>query len=55
MVITKISFHGSGKTTWKIKVGATKIQPDGSDKKEITKKRLPLKYNHGSIKLKWKM
>ena len=34
-----------------MKLGATKIQPDGSDKKEI-KKRLPLKYNYSSGKMK---
>ena len=38
MVIIKIYFYGSGKTKWKMKVGATKIQPDGSDKKEIRKR-----------------
>ena len=32
---TKICFYG--KTKHKMKVGATKIQPDGSDKKEIRK------------------
>ena len=37
MVIPKICFSGSGKTR-KMKVGVTKIQPDGSDKKEITKR-----------------
>ena len=35
-----------------MKVGTTKIQPDGSDKKEISKKRLPLKYNYSSGKMK---
>ena len=34
-----------------MKVGATKIQPDGSDKKEI-RKRLILKYNYSSGKMK---
>ena len=38
-----------------MKVGATEIQPDGSDKKKIKKKRLPLKYNYCSGKMKWKM
>ena len=38
-----------------MKVGATRIQPDGSDKKEIRKKRLPLKCNYSSGKMKWKM
>ena len=38
MVITKICFYGSGKTKRKMKVSATKIQPDGSDKKEIRKR-----------------
>ena len=52
VVVTKISFYG--KTKWKIKVGATKIQPNGSGKKEI-RKRLPLKYNYSSGKMKWKM
>ena len=28
----------SSKTKWKMKVGVTKIQPDGSDKKEIRKR-----------------
>ena len=37
MVITKICFYGSGKTK-KMKVSASKIQPDGSDKKEIRKR-----------------
>ena len=36
MVVTKICFYG--KTKWKMKVGATKIQPDGSGKKEISKR-----------------
>ena len=36
VVVTKICFYG--KTKWKMKVGATKIQADGSDKKEIRKK-----------------
>ena len=36
VVVTKICFHG--KTKWKMKVGATKIQPNGSDKKEIRKR-----------------
>ena len=36
VVVTKICFYG--KTKWKMKVGATKIQPDGSDKKEIRKR-----------------
>ena len=35
-VVTKICFHG--KTKQKMKVGATKIQPNGSDKKEIRKR-----------------
>ena len=35
----------------KMKVGTTKIQPDGSDKNEI-RKRLPLKYNYSSDKMK---
>ena len=33
VVVTKICIYG--KTKWKMKVGATKIQPDGSDKKKI--------------------
>ena len=33
VVVTKICIYG--KTKWKMKVGATKIQPDGSDKKTI--------------------
>ena len=36
VVVTKICFHG--KTKWKMKVIATQIQPDGSDKKEIRKR-----------------
>ena len=38
MVITQIWFYGSSKTKWKMTVGATKIQPDGSDKKEVRKR-----------------
>ena len=37
VVITKICFYGSVKIKQKMEVGATKIQPDGSDKKEIRK------------------
>ena len=33
VVVTKICFYGKPK--WKMKVGAIKIQTDGSDKKEI--------------------
>ena len=36
MVVTKMCF--CGKTKWQMKVGAIKIQPEGSDKKEIRKK-----------------
>ena len=36
VVVTTIRFHG--KTKPKMKVDATKIQPDGSDKKEIRKR-----------------
>ena len=36
VVVTKICF--CGKTNEKIKVGATKIQHDGLDKKEIRKR-----------------
>ena len=36
VVVTRICFHG--KTKWKMKVGTTKIQPNGSDKKEIKKR-----------------
>ena len=36
VVVTKICFYD--KTKWKMKVGATKIQPYGSDKKEIRKR-----------------
>ena len=32
-----MQFNGPDKTKWKRKVGATKIQPDGSDKQEIRK------------------
>ena len=35
VVVTKICFYG--KTEQKMKVVATRIQPDGSDKKEIKK------------------
>ena len=35
VVVIKICFYG--KTKWKMKVGATKIQPDCSDKKELEK------------------
>ena len=35
VVVTKICFYG--KTKEKMKVSATKIQPDGSDKKEVGK------------------
>ena len=35
VVVTKVCFYG--KTKQKMKVGATKTQPDGSDKKEIRK------------------
>ena len=33
-----MQFNGPDKTKQKMKVGATKIQPDGSDKKEIRKR-----------------
>ena len=33
-----MKFHGPDKTKQKMKVGATKIQPDASDKKEIRKR-----------------
>ena len=36
VVINKMCFYG--KTKWKMKVGATKKNPDGSDKKEIRKR-----------------
>ena len=36
VVVTKICFYG--KTKQKMKTGVTKIQPDGSDKKEIRKR-----------------
>ena len=36
VVVTKICFYG--KRNQKMKVGATKIQPDGSDKKENRKR-----------------
>ena len=36
VVVTEICFYG--KTKQKMKVGATKIQPDGSDKREIRKR-----------------
>ena len=36
VVFTKICFYGKQKQ--KMKVGATKIQPNGSDKKEIRKR-----------------
>ena len=37
-----------------MKVGATQIQQNGSEKKEI-RMRLPLKYNYSSGKMKQKM
>ena len=52
VVVTKICFHD--KTKWKMKVIATQIHPDGSDKKDI-RKRLPPKYNISSGQMKWKM
>ena len=36
VVVIKLCFYG--KTKQKMKVGATKIQPDSSDKKEIGKR-----------------
>ena len=36
VVVTKICFYG--KTKWKMKVDASEIQPNGSDKKEIKKR-----------------
>ena len=36
VVVTKICFYA--KTKWKMKVGATEIQPAGSEKKEIRKR-----------------
>ena len=36
VVVTKICIYG--KTKWKMNVGATKIQPDGSGKKKISKR-----------------
>ena len=36
VVVTKTCLYG--KTKQKMKVGATKIQPDGSDKKDIRKR-----------------
>ena len=36
VVVTKICFYGN--TKQKMKVGATKIQPDGLDKQEIRKR-----------------
>ena len=36
VVVNKICFNG--KTKWKMEVGATKIQPDGSDRKEIRRR-----------------
>ena len=36
VVVNKICFYG--KTKWKMEVGATKIHPDGSDKKEIRRR-----------------
>ena len=38
-----------------MKVGTTKIQPNGSDKKGNQKKRSILKYNYTSGKMKLKM
>ena len=36
VVVYKICFYV--KIKWKMEVGATKIQPDGSDKKEIRRR-----------------
>ena len=36
VIVSKICFYG--KTKQKMKVGATKIQSDGSDKREIRKR-----------------
>ena len=44
VIVTKICFYG--KTKQKMKDSATKIQPDGSDKREIRKRGLMLKYNY---------
>ena len=49
VVVTKISFYG--KTKWKMKVGAIKIQPDCADKKEIRKRGYH--YNIVIVLLKW--
>ena len=35
VVATKMPY---GKTKWKMKIGATKIQPDGSEKRKLKKK-----------------
>ena len=47
VAVTKICFYGK-----KMKVGAIKIQLNGSDKKEIRQKRLILKYNYSFGKMK---
>ena len=53
VIVTKLCSYG--KTKQKMKVGATKIQPDGSDQKGNQKRRLILKYNYSSGKMKQKM
>ena len=50
MVVTKICFYGKTKT--KMKGGSTKIQPDGSDKKEIRKRGYH--WNINIVLVKWK-
>ena len=48
----KYAFMVKQNAKWKLLL--LKIQPDGSDKKEI-RNRLILKYNYSSGKMKWKM
>ena len=50
VVVTKICFYGKTKT--KMKGGSTKIQPDGSDKKEIRKRGYH--WNINIVLVKWK-
>ena len=47
MVVNKICFYGQ--TKWKIKVGVTKVQPDGPDKKEIRKRGYPKILLHSGL------
>ena len=43
VVFTKVCLCFYGKTKWKMKFGATKIQPNGSEKKEKLEKEVTTK------------